>query len=104
MNHFEFFRPASLDSALALVAPASHKAMNEEGGCVWLAGGQSLLAAMKLGMATPNGLVDLQDVPGLRDIRLETGVDGQTTLWIGAMATHATVSYTHLTLPTTSRV
>ena len=96
MNHFEFFRPASLDSALALVAPASHKAMNEEGGCVWLAGGQSLLAAMKLGMATPNGLVDLQDVPGLRDIRLETGVDGQTTLWIGAMATHASIAESHV--------
>ena len=92
MNRFEFFRPATLDSALALMTPSPSKKGDEEGGTVWLAGGQSLLAAMKLGMATPGALVDLQDVPGLRDIRLEPGADGQTMLWIGAMATHASVA------------
>ncbi|MEK7345010.1 MAG: FAD binding domain-containing protein [Pseudomonadota bacterium] len=92
MNRFEFFRPATLDSALALTAPSPQPQPDEEGGVVWLAGGQSLLAAMKLGMATPSALVDLQDVPGLRDIRLEPGADGQTALWIGAMATHASVA------------
>lgn len=86
MNTLDFQRPASLAEALALMAPA------QEGGRSWLAGGQSLLAAMKLGMATPSVLVDLQDVPGLRDIRVETGPDGAETLWIGAMATHGSVA------------
>lgn len=86
MNTLDFQRPASLAEALALMAPA------QEGGRSWLAGGQSLLAAMKLGMATPSVLVDLQDVPGLRDIRVESGPDGAQTLWIGAMATHASVA------------
>lgn len=92
MNRFDFFRPATLDSALALIQPSAPQNPDDDGGTVWLAGGQSLLAAMKLGMASPTALVDLQDVPGLRDIRLEPGPDGQTTLWIGAMATHASVA------------
>lgn len=92
MNRFEFFRPTTRDSALALIAPSALQNSDEDGGPVWLAGGQSLLAAMKLGMASPSALVDLQDVPGLRDIRMEPGADGQATLWIGAMATHASVA------------
>ena len=51
MNRFEFFRPATLDSALALMTPSPSNKGDEAGGTVWLAGGQSLLAAMKLGMA-----------------------------------------------------
>lgn len=86
MNKLDFHRPASLAEALALM-PASG-----DGGQAWLAGGQSLLAAMKLGMAKPSLLVDLQDVPGLCDIRVETGPDGAPALWIGAMATHASVA------------
>ena len=86
MNALDFHRPASLAEALALM-PAS-----ADGGQVWLAGGQSLLAAMKLGMATPSVLVDLQDIPGLRDIRMEIRPDGATTLWVGAMATHASIA------------
>lgn len=92
MNRFEFFRPASLDSALALVKPSVPQNPDDDGGPVWLAGGQSLLAAMKLGMANPCALVDLQDVPSLREIRLELCANGQTALWIGAMATHASVA------------
>lgn len=87
MNRFDCLRPASLADALALMAPGS-----PENGPSWLAGGQSLLAAMKLGMATPSVLVDLQDVPGLREIRVETGPDGRPALWLGAMATHASVA------------
>ena len=92
MNRFDFFRPTTLDSALALIQPSAPPNPDEDGGPVWLAGGQSLLAAMKLGMASPSALVDLQDVPGLREIRLEAGTDGQPALWIGAMATHASVA------------
>lgn len=86
MNALDFQRPTSLAEALALMAPSP------QGSQAWLAGGQSLLAAMKLGMATPSLLVDLQDVPGLRDIRVEPGPDGAPALWIGAMATHASVA------------
>lgn len=86
MNALNFHRPTSLAEALALMPPSP------EGSQAWLAGGQSLLAAMKLGMATPAVLVDLQDVPGLRDIRVETGPEGAPALWIGAMATHASVA------------
>jgi CO/xanthine dehydrogenase FAD-binding subunit/carbon monoxide dehydrogenase subunit G len=92
VNRFDFFRPATLDSAFALIKPSASQNPDDEGGPVWLAGGQSLLAAMKLGMASPAALVDLQDVPGLRDIHLEPGADGETALWIGAMATHASVA------------
>ena len=52
-----------------------------------LAGGQSLLAAMKLGLNTPSHLIDLQDVPGLQDIRLEGD-----SLQIGAMVSHARIA------------
>ena len=86
MNALDFERPTSLAEALALMTPTP------EGSQAWLAGGQSLLAAMKLGMATPSLLVDLQDVPGLRDIRVDNGPDGAPALWIGAMATHASVA------------
>ena len=94
MNAIECLRPASLEDALASIAARGTVpgAGTEPATRVWLAGGQSLLAAMKLGLATPSVLIDLQDIPGLRDIRLDTGADGQATLWIGAMATHAAVA------------
>ena len=85
MSALEFARPASLAQALALHAQAP--VQQDSDGCMWLAGGQSLLAAMKLGMASPARLIDLQDVPGLREI----GEQDQS-LSIGAMATHAAVA------------
>ena len=90
MNPIDCLRPSSLDEALALIAPAAREA--GAGERVWLAGGQSLVAAMKLGMATPAVLIDLQAIPGLRDIRTETDASGRPMLWIGAMATHASVA------------
>lgn len=92
MNRIDCLRPASLADALALMAAPGVGDTEETGGHAWLAGGQSLLAAMKLGMATPSVLVDLQDVPELRGIRVEPGPDGAPALWIGAMATHASVA------------
>ena len=53
-----------------------------------LAGGQSLLAAMKLGLNAPSHLVDLQDIPDLQELRL----DGDT-LHIGAMVSHARIAH-----------
>lgn len=52
-----------------------------------LAGGQSLLAAMKLGLAAPEALVDLGQVPELKGISVAGGV-----VKIGAMTTHAAVA------------
>ena len=92
MSPLEFERPASLAQALALHAQAAKGRVGGEDsdGCLWLAGGQSLLAAMKLGMVSPSVLIDLQDLPGLREIREEG--DGGEGLYIAAMATHASVA------------
>lgn len=52
-----------------------------------LAGGQSLLGAIKLGLAAPESLIDLGALADLKGIQLEAG-----QLRIGAMTTHATVA------------
>jgi carbon-monoxide dehydrogenase medium subunit len=53
----------------------------------FLAGGQSLLGAIKLGLAAPSGLVDVRRLPELQGIH----ADGQS-LRIGAATTHAAVA------------
>ncbi|MFT7776477.1 FAD binding domain-containing protein [Roseateles sp.] len=53
----------------------------------FLSGGQSLLGAIKLGLAAPEGLVDVRRLPELQGI----AVAGQT-LRIGAATTHAAVA------------
>jgi carbon-monoxide dehydrogenase medium subunit len=53
----------------------------------FLAGGQSLLGAIKLGLAAPAGLVDVRRLAELQGIT----VDGQAVR-IGAATTHATVA------------
>lgn len=55
----------------------------------YLAGGQSLLAAMKLGLSAPAQIVDLGRVPELRGIKVE---GNGTALTIGAMTRHAEVA------------
>jgi carbon-monoxide dehydrogenase medium subunit len=76
-SEFTYHRPGSLDEAVALL----------DGEARPLAGGHSLLPAMKLRLATPPSLVDLSGLTGLDGIAL----DGDT-LRIGAMATHADVA------------
>lgn len=79
MNEFAYHRPDSLPQAIGLLrANADAKP---------LAGGQSLLGAMKLGLAAPGALVDLSRIRELRGISLEAGA-----LRIGAMTTHAEVA------------
>src|SRR5439155_13068794 len=56
-----------------------------------LAGGHSLIPAMKLRLASPHYLVDLGTVPGLRGVR----VDGDA-LAIGALTVHADVASSDL--------
>ena len=59
---FEYYRPQSLDEALALLA--------EHGGDAKpLAGGQSLIPAMNFRLATPSVLVDLNELRRARYIK-----------------------------------
>ncbi len=53
----------------------------------FLAGGQSLLGAIKLGLAAPSGLVDVRGLPELQGITVAGGA-----VRIGAATTHATVA------------
>ena len=56
-----------------------------------LAGGHSLIPAMKLRLASPRILIDLGTVPGLRGARVDGG-----TLVIGALTVHADVASSDL--------
>ena len=78
MQPFSYLRPESLADAVRAAGAADAKV---------IAGGQSLLGAMKLGLAAHGTLVDLQGVPGLSKIALDAGA-----LTIGALATHAEVA------------
>lgn len=79
MNEFDFHRPASVADAARLVASTADGKL--------LAGGQSLLASMKLGLAAPSDLIDLSRVADLKGIRVEGD-----SVRIGAMTTHAAVA------------
>lgn len=76
---FEYHRPHTLDEAVSLLARHGDAAQI-------LAGGHSLIPMMKLRLAVPGHLVDLQAVEDLRGI----GRDGDT-LVIGAMTTQTEV-------------
>ena len=72
---FAYHRPQSLPEAIGLLAQHGQDARV-------VAGGHSLIPMMKLRLAKPEQLVDLQDLSELRGIRSEPG-----TLVIGAMTT-----------------
>ena len=72
---FEYHRPQSLQEAVGLLAQLGEDARV-------VAGGHSLVPMMKLRLARPGQLVDLQDLSELRGIHIEAG-----TLLIGAMTT-----------------
>jgi aerobic carbon-monoxide dehydrogenase medium subunit len=80
---FSYHRPASLDEAVSLLAELEDARP--------LAGGHSLLPAMKLRLSTPAALVDLAAIPGLDAI--ERDGDG---IRLGALATHAAVASSEL--------
>lgn len=75
-TQFDYFVPTTLDEAVALLAEHADEAKI-------LAGGHSLIPAMKLRLAQPAVLVDLGRIGGLSYIHEE---DGQ--IRIGAMTTH----------------
>src|SRR4051795_1982843 len=89
LRQVEYARPGSVDEAVGLLAqnPAARP----------LAGGQTLVNVMKARIAAPEVLIDLNDLPELREIR-ETG-DG---LELGAMVTYSqlvTASEVHRSRP-----
>jgi aerobic carbon-monoxide dehydrogenase medium subunit len=73
-QEFQYSRPSTLNDALNLLADGSAKA---------LAGGMSLIPAMKLRLAAPETIVDLGRIPELSYIKEDGGV-----IRIGAMTTH----------------
>lgn len=77
MYEFEYTRASSVSDAAG------------QGGedAVFLAGGQSLLGAMRLRLASPSRLVDLGGIAGLRGI-----VQNRDSIEIKALTTHATVA------------
>jgi carbon-monoxide dehydrogenase medium subunit len=74
-SHVEYERATSVDHALMLLSRPETRV---------LAGGHSLIPMMKLRLAQPEVLVDINDLTELAYIRLEGG-----QLRIGAMARHA---------------
>ncbi len=80
---FTYHRPASVEEAVELLGELEDARP--------LAGGHSLLPAMKLRLATPAALVDLGRIPGLAGI--EQDGDG---VRIGALATHSEVAGSEL--------
>jgi len=77
---FDYLKPSTVEDAVAALAEAGDEAKV-------LAGGQSLLAVLRLRLAAPSLLVDLGGLDQLRGIR----IDGDQ-LAIGAMTTHAEVA------------
>lgn len=79
MREFDYVRAGSLEEAAGLFASGGEAAL--------LAGGHTLLPAMKSRLRMPDRLVDIGAIPGLD--RLERDGD---RLWIGATATHSVVA------------
>jgi carbon-monoxide dehydrogenase medium subunit len=77
-SRFRYEAPRSLGEAIGLLSDGGDNAKV-------LAGGQSLVPLLKLRFASPELLVDINNVPGLDYHR--TGADG--TLRIGALCRHA---------------
>jgi carbon-monoxide dehydrogenase medium subunit len=74
---FEYVAPATLDEALSALRDLGDEAKV-------MAGGQSLLSAMKLRLASPRHVVDLGRIRALDDIR-----DEGEAIAIGALVTYA---------------
>ena len=79
MNSFQLHQPKDLAGASTFAASG--------GDTRFLAGGQSILASMKLGLASPDAMIDLSLIPDLNSISVSGGV-----VKIGAMVKHADVA------------
>jgi len=77
---FGYLAPRSFQEALALLEEHGDEAK-------LLAGGHSLIPAMKLRLASPRYLIDIGQLSGLRGIKIESGY-----LAIGALTVHADIA------------
>jgi carbon-monoxide dehydrogenase medium subunit len=75
---FDYYRPKNLKEAVALLRKTRDAKL--------LAGGHSLLPAMKLRVSSPAAVIDIGRLKGLDGIKV-----GKSTIKIGALATHASV-------------
>ena len=76
---FDYYRPASVAEAISLLKTKENAKL--------LAGGHSLIPAMKLRMAQPGALIDIGRIKELKGITVHRG-----SIEIGAMTTHAAVA------------
>ncbi len=79
MRAFEYHRPSSVKDAAVLGEKKSDGR--------YLAGGQSLVQAMKLRLSTPSDLIDLNALQDLKTLKAEGGA-----VVVGAMVRHAEVA------------
>jgi carbon-monoxide dehydrogenase medium subunit len=82
--NFDYVAATSVDEALQLLSKYGEMAK-------LLAGGHSLIPAMKLRLAAPRTLIDLATVPGLSGAKIEGN-----NLIIGALTVHADVASSNL--------
>jgi carbon-monoxide dehydrogenase medium subunit len=82
-SNFDYYRPTTLNEAVELLKSKS--------GAKVVAGGHSLIPAMKLRAASPAALVDISRIGGLSGISKDGG-----NLKIGALATHTAVASSEL--------
>ncbi|MCA9859654.1 MAG: xanthine dehydrogenase family protein subunit M [Thermomicrobiales bacterium] len=76
-QQFEYVRPSSVDEAIGILASNPDAKV--------LAGGHSLIPAMKLRLAAPGTVVDIGKIDGL------AGIDSRGGAKIGAMTTYAAI-------------
>ena len=87
-SRFAYDAPTSLGEAIAILDASGGEAKI-------LAGGQSLIPMLKLRFASPERIVDINNIPGLDYMR----VDPDGTLHIGALAVTVAVAAVHAVLP-----
>ncbi len=76
-SQFEYVRPSSVDEAIAILAKDPDAKV--------LAGGHSLIPAMKLRLAAPGTIVDIGKIDGLSGVKTKGGVT------IGALTTYRAI-------------
>ncbi len=79
MRAFEYHKPSSLQEAVALLSKSAEAQA--------IAGGMSLLPAMKQRLSRPVGLIDLSGIEALRGVTASAGM-----LTVGAMTRHIDVA------------
>lgn len=79
MKEFQYFTPSTLEQACQI--------LKEQEGAKVLAGGQSLIPVMKLGMSDISSIVDLKKIANLSYIRKESN-----EIAIGALTTHSEIA------------